>query len=138
MFYRRGRSDQLDQEARPGLCFPVSLLGKQKNNTSKQPKASSGCSSEDRKDLFPCWSYAQAKHGGTSRVRGCVFHISASVNFPVLKNYPGLPNTLNFGGLFPFSCMGEDLGPQPPGCGVSSSVSSRIKYGVTADNSCSM
>lgn len=91
MFYRRG---QLDQEARPGLCVPMSPLGKQKNNTSKQTKGSSGCGiggSEDRKHLSSC--NAQAKHGEASSVWGCVFHISASVNFPVLKNYPGLPNT---------------------------------------------
>lgn len=59
--------------------------------------------------------------------------------FPSIgKNHTRPPNPPNFRGLFPFSGTAEDLGLQQSGCSVSSSVSSRIKYGVTAENSCSM
>lgn len=87
------------------------------------------------------WDRSFAPNLGGGVGGGVVFFTSRlwSINFPVLgETTPGLPNPLNFGGLFPFSSMAEDLGLQQSGCSISSSVSSRIKYGVTADNSCSM
>lgn len=157
--YRRGRRGQ---EHHMGLYDPESPLGKTTTTTTHTHEKdrllrSTGDMDSGHRGRWshvthtPTWGGGGAEHPGSAGVSASSLGGAAvvvftsqprSIKFPALgrgkkkrRQVSQIPQTS--GGLFPVSSRAEDLGLQRSGCGVWSSVSSKIKSGVTAENSCS-